>query len=60
MSKKKKKIKKWAEDIKTFFQRRHTDGQKAHLKVLNTANYQRNANQNYNEVSLHKGQNGHH
>ena len=27
----------------TFFQRRHTDGQKAHLKVLNTANYQRNA-----------------
>ena len=63
MSKKKKKknpIKKWAEDINTFFQRRHTDGQKAHLKVLNTANYQRNANQNYNEVSLHKGQNGHH
>ena len=28
--------------------------------MLNTANYQRNANQNYNEVSLHTSQNGHH
>ena len=39
----------------TFFQRRHTDGQKAHLKVLNTANYQRNANQNYNEATTSQG-----
>ena len=29
-------------------------------QMLNIANYQRNANQNYNEVSLHSGQNGHH
>ena len=35
----------------TFLQRRHTDGQKAHEKMFNTANYQRNANQNHNEVS---------
>ena len=28
----------------TFFQRRHTDGQQAHEKVLSIANYQRNAN----------------
>ena len=28
--------------------------------MLNFANYQRNANQNYNEVSPHTGQNGHH
>ena len=28
--------------------------------MLNIANYQRNANHNYNEVSLHTGQNGHH
>ena len=34
----------------TFLQRRHTDGQKAHEKTLNMAQYQRNANQNYNEV----------
>ena len=35
----------------TFLQRRYTHGQEAHEKMLNTANYQRNANQNYNEVS---------
>ena len=34
----------------TFLQRRHTDGQQAHEKILNIANYQRNANQSYNEV----------
>ena len=28
--------------------------------MLNIANYQRNANQNYNEVSPDTGQNGHH
>ena len=44
----------------TFLQRRHTDGQKAHEKMLNITNYYRNANQNYNEVSPHMGQNGHH
>ena len=44
----------------TFLQRKHTDGQEAHEKLLNITNYQRNANQNYNEVSPHTGQNGHH
>ena len=33
----------------TFLQRRHTDGQQAHEKMLNIANYQRNPNPNYNE-----------
>ena len=28
--------------------------------MLNISNYQRNANQNYNEVSPHTSQNGHH
>ena len=37
----------------TFFKRRHTDGQKAHEKVLNIAN------QNYSEVSTCTNQNGH-
>jgi len=32
------------------FPRRHTGGQQVHEKVLNVANYQRNANQNHNEV----------
>ena len=36
-----------------------TDGQKAHEKMLNSTNYQRNANQNYNQVSPHSRQNGH-
>ena len=44
-------IKKWTEDI--IFQRKHKDGQKAHEKMLNIANFQRNANQNYNEVPSH-------
>ena len=29
----------------TLFQRKHTDGQQAHEKMLNIINYQRNANQ---------------
>jgi len=44
----------------TFLQRRHTDGLEAQEKMLNITNYSRNANQNYNEVSPHTGQNGHH
>ena len=28
--------------------------------MLNIAHYQRNANQNYSEISPHTGQNGHH
>ena len=43
----------------TFLQRRHTDGQEAHEKLLKITNYQKNANPNYNEVSPHTSQNGH-
>ena len=43
----------------TFFQRRYTDGQQAHEKMLNITNYQRKANDNYNEISPHTSQNGH-
>ena len=43
----------------TFYQGRHTDGQEAHEKMLNISNYQRNANQQYDELSPHTGQNGH-
>ena len=34
-------------------QRRHTDGQQTHEKILTITNHQRNANQNHNEVSPH-------
>ena len=44
----------------TSLQRRHTDGQEAHENMFNITNYQRNAYQNYNEVSPHTGQNAHH
>ena len=43
----------------TFLQRSHTSGQQAHQKMLNITNYQRNASQNYNELSPHIGQSGH-
>ena len=44
---------------KHFFQRRHTDFQKAQEKMLNITSYQRNANQNYNEISPHISQSSH-
>ena len=40
-----------------ILQRRHTDGRQAHENMLNVANYQRNANQNYSEVLSHTIQN---
>ena len=44
----------------SFQQRSHRDGQEAHEKMLNITNYQRNANENHNEVSPHTCQNGYH
>ena len=43
-----------------FFQRRHTDGQQAHEKMLNITNDQGNANQNCNEIPPHACQNSYH
>ena len=37
-----------------------SDGQKTNEKIFNSANYFRNANQNYSEVSSHTSQKGHH
>ena len=37
----------------TFLRRRHTDGWQTHSKMLNVTHYQRNANQNHNEVPSH-------
>ena len=44
----------------TFPQRTYTDCQQTHERMLNIINHYRNANQNYNEISSHTGQNGHH
>ena len=43
-----------------FLQRRHPDGQQAHEKMSDIANYQRNANQKYYEAPPHIRQNGNH
>ena len=42
----------------TFLQRRHTDGQEAHEKMLNIINHQGNETQNHNEISPPTCQNG--
>ena len=56
-----KKFKKQEEKYEQMLlQRKCTDGSKAHEKMLNIADYQRNANQNYNNASPHTGQNGYH
>ena len=44
----------------TFFQRRYTNGQQAHEKMLNISNHQRNAKENHNEISPHTYENGCH
>ena len=57
---KKQSNQKWAEDLNRYFSKEDTDGQQIQEKMLNIANYYRNANQNHNGVSLHTGQNGYH
>ena len=40
------------EPEEAVFQRRYTDGQQVHEKVLCITNHQGNANQNHNEISF--------
>ena len=42
----------------TFLQIRHPNGLQTYEKMLNISHYQRNANQNHNEVPFHASQNG--
>ena len=44
----------------TLLQRRHTDSQQTHEKMLNLTNYVRNANEKENEVPPQISQNGQH
>ena len=44
----------------TFFQGGNADGQQVHENMVNVANHQGNANQNYKEISFHNCQKGYH
>ena len=50
-------IKEWGKDLNRHFSKEGTDGRQIHEKMLSIAHCQRNADQNYNEISPHTDQN---
>ena len=51
-------IRKWAKELSRLFSKQDIDGYQTHEEMLNITHYQRNANQNHNEVPLHASQDG--
>ena len=51
-------MKKWAKELNRHFSKKDIHMAKKHEKMLNISHYQRNANQNHNEVPSHASLNG--